>query len=161
MRALNTRQATPGDAVLEGPGRVVLHPSQYLGWIERIWRQVKYELWICALISRWNFCFHELSFLITLSFPLPSLPPSLPSFSLFLFCCVLTLYQALPRLHLIYSPWLHSKKNMILILQMKTLRLRGVDASNHIVTCRTWIWIRSDLTTQALIHSINRSKFVY
>ena len=145
-------------SVLGGPGRMVQHPSQYLGWMERIWRQVKCELWIFALISRWTFCFHELSFLIPLSFPLPSFPPSLPSLSFFLFYCVLTLYQALTR-H--YSSWLHSKKNMILILQMRTLRLRGVEGSNYIIICRTWIWIRSDLTTQAFIHSINRSKFVY
>jgi len=148
-------------SVLGGPGRMVQHPSQYLGWMERIWRQVKCELWIFALISRWTFCFHELYFLIPLSFPLPSFPPSLPSLSFFLFCCVLTLYQALTRHHLIYSSWLHSKKNMILILQMRTLRLRGVEGSNYIIICRTWIWIRSALTTKAFIHSINRSKFVY
>lgn len=147
-------------SVLGGPGRVVQHPSQYLGWMERIWRQVNCELWTFALISRWTFCFHELSFLIPLSFPLPAFLPSLPSLSFFLFCCVLTLYHAFTRHHLIDSAWLHSKKNVIL-LQMRTLRLTGAEGSNYIVTCRTWIWIRSDLTTQALVHSINRSKLVY
>lgn len=158
MRALNTRQATPGDAVCLGRPREDGAASFSVSRLDGKNLEAG-EMWTV------NLCPHfQVNFLFSWTFlpyssllPSPFLP-SLPSFPLFLFCCVLTLYQALTR-H--YSSWLHSKKNMILILQMRTLRLRGVEGSNYIIICRTWIWIRSDLTTQAFIHSINRSKFVY